>query len=109
MSTNENGKYASPWIVGEPGLERFEDLTIEDGKRIIWGSDGMEICLVRYRGGMVPDIARLIAEAPDLFSELDLAAFALEQLSRHIPEPLAMQAKARAASARAAIAKAEGR
>lgn len=70
---------------------------------------GAPIADVRDIGPESPANATLIAAAPDLLAELELAAFALEQLSRHISEPLAMQSANRARSARAAIAKAKVR
>jgi hypothetical protein len=72
---------AGPWQVGDPGSEVFEGVAVEDGKRVVWSADGMEICLVRDRGGMTPTVARLIAAAPAMLEALEEALANLNDLT----------------------------
>jgi hypothetical protein len=57
-----------PWTIGESADHTFEGTDVYDGRRIVWAPDGMEVCLVRDRGGMTRANARLIAAAPAMLA-----------------------------------------
>lgn len=73
-----------PWEMGESRDHYFEGADVNDGRRVIWGPDGMEVCLVRDRGGMTAANARLIAAAPrmlEFITEIAARGYVANQIA----------------------------
>lgn len=53
-----------PWSPGKASEHRnFEGADVPDGRLVIWGADGMEVCLMRDRGGDAFDHADYLLRA----------------------------------------------